>query len=105
MQPCLSSTSFPTHLRRTVESLEHREDPKGSFLTFGDWTIQLRVGEQTHRLFGVSFEEDGTYSVSAPYHCSGEATVFKVLEIPGVEQRMIIPATWQQGLPSLYERV
>jgi hypothetical protein len=50
---------------------------------YGDWTIQLTIGKQTYMLCRIWFEQDGTYSVSAPYHEANASTIFRALALPG----------------------
>ena len=65
-------------------------------MAFGDWTIQVKIGEDRHRLFRVSFEKDGTYSVAAPYHKANEAIVFKAMQFSDLEQRFVDLSSWHQ---------
>jgi hypothetical protein len=59
-------------------------------VAYGDWIIQLSMGEQSYRLCRICFQEDGTYSVAAPYHQANAATIFRTLAFSGVERRAIL---------------
>jgi hypothetical protein len=48
------------------------------------------MGEQSYRLCRICFQEDGTYSVAAPYHQANAATIFRTLAFSGVERRAIL---------------
>ena len=64
-------------------------------MDFGSWTVKIAFGSQTRKFFRLAFEQDGTYSVTFPFHQERQATIFKALVVPGVPRNLIIQESMQ----------